>query len=109
VSGLCTAADASQCTSPAAPNLDGSVCSCAAGEPNGCHHGDVCSSTDKSSARCVGVAGRPCYADVACASGNCVAHVCAQAAAGVFCRGPSDCVSGVCAPTAASTGRPVCN
>jgi hypothetical protein len=109
LTGSCVAANAGECTSPAAPNFDSALCECRAGQGTpGCRHGDVCSSTDNKTARCVGVAGRPCFGDAACASGKCVAHVCAKAAAGVFCRGPADCLSGVCAATAASPA-PVCN
>jgi hypothetical protein len=106
----CAATADGQCTNPGSPIFDGGQCMCASDSKPGCRIDDVCSQmTDPSTARCVAVAGRPCYDDHSCASGTCTAHVCAKAGPGVMCRSAADCTSGTCAPTAASDGRPVCN
>jgi hypothetical protein len=109
VSGFCTASSPAACTDPHRPGFTGVTCAC--GTVNGlgfaCGHDEVCSSTDLNTSRCVGVAGRPCYADVACASGKCVDHVCGKAPSGTLCLSSADCESGICA--ANGSGRQVCN
>jgi hypothetical protein len=98
------------CTNPHRPFHDGVRCICGStvGFPSfACGHGEVCLGAAAATARCAGVAGRPCWADVACASGKCVDHLCQKAGPSVLCLSADDCLSGVCAADAA--GRPVCN
>jgi hypothetical protein len=109
----CTATSAAACLDPSRPNFEGGLCVCvspALSASTSCGHGEVCSTAAGAiGARCVGMAGRPCWGNPACASGVCTNHVCATAAAGVLCRTGVECTSGTCSVTASSEGRTVCN